>query len=229
MDAAVIAALIGAGAKLTPSIFNRAVNLLGGNKEFSEGDYYEHLRPFISDHCYIALKVAEDGQNHMLQDFISAIYQDNTERLIGDPIFMQEFVYRVRFLIALQLLNTGSSGEFRITDAGRKFMSLARRRNDYVAAERSNIKRFDGGISVGAGVQTQRNYAIEIQRMLSTLHEFHLNNPDKTWMTLKTLAKKGGLPEATALELLRTVPEIEFGITRNTRETLVKLTSQFHN
>jgi hypothetical protein len=228
MDAAVIAALIAAGAKLTPTIVDRAKALLGKNKGLSGEQYYAHLRPLLTDNCFRALKVAEDGQNHRAHDFVFGLYKNKALELIKVKSFLAEFEYRIRFLLALQLLDSSNSNEYRITNAGRQFMAMARQHNDYVLADREPFNPATGNTGVANATRPLASGDQElIERMLDALHDFRTRNPEKTWMTAQTLAIKAGrISEERAIELLRRRPEVQFGNQDDTGKTLIKLSNK---
>jgi hypothetical protein len=135
MDATIVAAMISAGAKIAPWIYDKwsgAPRTPADEKiEGFVAENYDNLRALLTDHCVKVLKGMEDGQNHTLDELREYVYPNLNFQSYDDAgRFTKEFEYRLRYLQMVGVI-TQPTSEYYITKVGMTFLHTARIRRDY--------------------------------------------------------------------------------------------------
>jgi hypothetical protein len=132
MDAAIVAGMITAGAKVGTWLFDKwPGQKIGDRTEKFISEHYDTLRGLSSDNCMRLLKRMEDGQNRSVEELFSHLYPDHESLNAKDRGRLRsEFEYRL-FFMSLAGLLTRPTREFYITEAGKAFVTSARQRRDY--------------------------------------------------------------------------------------------------
>lgn len=132
MDAAVVAAMITAGTKISTSLFEKWSGQSEDQKtrDFVE-QHYNSLKGLLSDNCVRLLKRMEDGQNRTASDLITHLYPEQAKNFSAELERLQsEFEYRL-FFMSLAGVIIRPTREYCITEVGKAFLNSARERKDY--------------------------------------------------------------------------------------------------
>lgn len=132
MDAAIVVAMIVAFKELTISLIDKFAGVTSKEKlrSFAE-QHYETLKDVCSENCMRILKQMEAGQLRRSEELLKQVYPEWTHfGACEQKRLLCEFEYRLLFL-ALAGLIKGPTKEYRITDLGKTFVTLARQRKDY--------------------------------------------------------------------------------------------------